>query len=330
MADLRAPEEPADRPAARPQARSRGQLILVGGLAVAVGIVVLVLLLNTAIYTQNLTTRDADTGDGPPLALRESVTDGVADLLGSENRRVHTDRTRLGAHAHGAIGNVSNLLGRQYALATASARITNVSLHNGTYLRQTDSGRALTSDGGMINWTLAKNADGVRKFNVNTTDVLADLTLADADLQSDAFRVVVEGASDTWIMYVYRNSTTRAMAVKNGSASNPNWGVCSSLIVSDPSINLTAGTVDGSDCPALAFAKGVSKPYDIKYANGDNVTGTYNLTVNTTKTVGFNPPGSAEQPRRWPVIYDADLTVVYEAPDLRYATRVHVEPEGGP
>ncbi|MFC7080626.1 DUF7261 family protein [Halorussus caseinilyticus] len=59
MADVRFdPRPPAgDRGRSGDGGRDRGQLILVTGLAIAVMLVALVLLLNTVIYTQNLATR---------------------------------------------------------------------------------------------------------------------------------------------------------------------------------------------------------------------------------------------------------------------------------
>lgn len=59
----------------------RGQLVLVAGFAIAVTFVVLALVLNGVIYTENVGTRTADVGERDAIATEELAVDHVAEML---------------------------------------------------------------------------------------------------------------------------------------------------------------------------------------------------------------------------------------------------------
>ena len=70
--------------------RERAQLILVSGLLIAVTMLVLVLLLNTAIYTENVATRGIDSDVGPAADVQEILDREVASMLNSQSGTVDT------------------------------------------------------------------------------------------------------------------------------------------------------------------------------------------------------------------------------------------------
>ncbi|MFC6793888.1 hypothetical protein ACFQFH_05440 [Halobaculum halobium] len=59
--------------------------MLVAGFALAVVLVALVLLANTAIFTENLATRDNGVGEREVLGYRASVVDGAGGIIDREN-----------------------------------------------------------------------------------------------------------------------------------------------------------------------------------------------------------------------------------------------------
>jgi hypothetical protein len=71
------------------RSRDRGQLILVAGLTVTVILVMLVLLLNTVIYTENLATRGIDSGAGDAIEYRATVVGSVEELIERENEHYY-------------------------------------------------------------------------------------------------------------------------------------------------------------------------------------------------------------------------------------------------
>jgi len=314
--------------------RDRGQLLLVAALAIAVAIVALVLLLNTSIYVENLATRDTDTGASEAIAFRNSVESNLWRVVAAENDRPYTNRTRLRQNVSNRTDRLVELTADRHRRDAVVAGIANenTTFDDGTRLQQTDETRSLTDTSGDPNWTLATGADGVRAFEVNTTGGLESTSSP----ETEAFGVHVvggNGTGDTWSLYVYRYpaNSTATLAVKNGSASL-NEGACTGLLPNDPQANLTAGTVDGSECPELVFAKGTDPPYVIEYQYGNRSTGTYQLTVNTTlasaQQDSFNSSVSNTTPYAVPVVYGVRTQVIYRSPTLSYRANVTVPEEG--
>jgi hypothetical protein len=186
----------------------------------------------------------------------------------------------------------------------------------------------MTDASGTANWTMATGADDVRAFEMNTTGGLESTALP----ETQAFNVTVRGSGgNEWRFYVYDNPALpdAEIAVKNGTGALES-NVCGGLLPSGPPrVNLTAGTVAGSDCDKLVFAKGTTPPYDIEITYGDRAEGTYNATVNTTNVGTFNGPGPASSPYEVPVVYSLSVDVVYRTPGLEYRARVRLAPGAG-
>lgn len=307
----------------------RGQMLLVGGLAVAVSIVVLVLLLNSAIYTQNVATRGGGVDGESALEYRAVMTDATAELLAAENDRDYETADALWRNATRAVDNVSVGLRDQWVSAVAVASLDSQTLHNGTRVVQSNQSRELTDASGAANWSLASNAGGIRSFEIRPTAVTGGPL--DLEPDSESTRVNVSGGGATWRLYVYNNSADEpTLAVLNGSESGDPTDVCGGYEVGDP-IDLTAGTVDGTDCPGIDFAKGTAKPWNVSVTYGNLTAGSYNATVNTTDVGDLNDPGSGASPREEPILFSAHLELTYRAPELTYETRVRVVPgeDGG-
>jgi len=299
----------------------RGQMLLVGGLAVAVSIVVLIVLLNSAIYTQNVATRGSGAQADEPLEYRAAMEDATAALLDAENERNYTERAALWANATEAIHNVSAGLREQWVGSVAAAALDSRTLHNGTYVVQNDT-RSLTGDTGGTNWTVVTGAEAVRSFELNLTRVEGE-TL-DLDPVNGSTRINVSGGGSTWQLYAFNDSVNGpTIAVKNGSESTPSAACTFDF---GDRIDLTEGTVGGTDCPELSFAKGTTAPWNVSVTYGNKTNGTYSLTANTTQTGALHGPGSADSPRWEPRIYSADLELSYRTPDLLYEVAVGVAP----
>lgn len=303
----------------------RGQLILVAGLVMALGIVALVLLLNTAIFTQHLATQELTAEEDEAIAFRNAAIDGVGGAIVRENSAGYDSRTNLRENVTDDTERTFTLLRQRGVERGVWQMGDNIQLSDGALLRQTDSSRQLTSSSGARNWTLATDVSDARRFRIHINSgglaILSDLT-------NEAFRVNVEGASNTWQLFVHEDSLTGepVISVKNGTQGSPTEDVCSPG--SDPSINLTAGTVDGDRCTAIQFGKGVTPPYTISYTRGDNAMGQYNLTVNTTagvQSANFNGT-SGPSPYELPAVYDVRVVIQYDGPGIRYTAPLRVAP----
>ncbi|WP_128478059.1 DUF7261 family protein [Halorussus pelagicus] len=311
--------------------RDRGQLILVTGLAVAVTLVALVLLLNTVIYTQNLATRGAEVEDGGAVSFQQETIAGVGDVVDAENRAEYDTRTKVEANVTAGVKRYDRLASRYSAERSTLAVVETetVDLTEGRILRQTDASRNFTSDGESADWTLVEDAGsgdgpGVRGFA---------LTVARDELSGtagSAFAVRAVGSSDEWQARIYDDGGAITVAVKNGSEASAT-AVCS-VMVSEATIDLTSGTVGGQRCPALVWANGVAAPYDVAFENADDATGTYGVTVNTSaagtdvRTGNVAGPGTSSSPRSAPAVYAARFEIHFETPTLTYHTTVRSAP----
>ncbi|UPV73593.1 hypothetical protein M0R89_13725 [Halorussus limi] len=311
--------------------RDRGQLILVTGLAIAVMLVALVLLLNTVIYTQNLATRGAEVEDDAAVSFRQEAIAGVGEVVDAENRAEYDTRAKVEANVTEGVERYDGLASRYRAERSTIADVNESSLAytDGRILRQTNASRNFTSAGESSSWTLVEDAGagggpGVRGFALT----VARENLSDA--KSSAFTVTADGSSDDWEARIYDDGGAITVAVKNGSESNAD-PVCS-VTKSEATVDLTSGTVGGVRCPALVWAKGVAAPYDVTFDNAADATGTYGVTVNTSaagtdvQTANFAGPGATSSPRWAPAVYAAQFEIHFETPNVEFHTTVRSAP----
>jgi hypothetical protein len=311
-----------------PEGGDRGQLLLVAGFAIAVTIVALVLLLNTAIYTENLATRDVDTDSNEALAFRDTVEDDLWPIVGETalNDCNETDRADVEANVTDRIERFENYSTRHALGGGAGTDVTPVSFHDGVRVRQTDPDRNLTDGSNGVDWTVATDVDGVQRFDLNTTGGLRSTT----DPENESFRIDVVGnggSGDRWSLYVYDDTTDGpTVAVKNGSETAPT-DVCEDLVSGPPRIGLRAGTVNGVGCDAIDFAAGTTPPYDVAITYGNRTQGTYDAVLNTTAVDGtVDDTAPLTSPYWVPVVYGFDANVTYQSSTLTYRSRVGVPP----
>lgn len=315
--------------------RDRGQLILVTGIVIAVAMVALVLLLNVAIYTENLATRGTDVGESDALSYRSTVIGGTGGALDRENFQDYVDRGNLEENVTADIGELDRLLTRTEVDSGASASInqSTVNYADGELVRQTDSSRNFTDESGLlVNWTVAFNTSHSRKVAA-TVNRSALVTANDSDL-AGTYRLVLSANLSTteWHAYVYENRSTGeiAVAVKNGTESISNATEVCSVDADNATVGFTNGTLAGEPCPGLDWARGLSPPYDIEHRNGDNVAGTYHMIVRTEGGGSLNLPLLNDllggSPYRVPAVYSVTTQVSYETSELEYHTTVRVAP----
>ncbi|MFB6121500.1 MAG: hypothetical protein ABEJ68_10335 [Halobacteriaceae archaeon] len=300
----------------------RGQMILVGGLAVAVSIVVLVVLLNSVIYTQNVATRSGNAAEAGAFEYRAVVTESVADLLDAENDRNYTDRAALTANVSAGIDEIDRLVSQQLAAALVHADLA-ATIHEGTRIVQDNSSRDLTDAAGAVNWTVTSNVTGVRSFVLTPSNITGDLQTADPS--NDSTRIVVAGGGAEWRLHLYQNGSGSYLAVTDETGAIETESACGGISTGEE-IDLIAGTANGTACSGLDFANGTAPPWTISVTYGNHTAGTYNLTVNSTDIGNLALPGSGDSPRWAPMAYSATLNLTYRTPDLLYETRVRVIP----
>lgn len=309
----------ADVSAVTARGGDRGQLVLVGGIVVALALVALVLLLNTVLFAENVATRGIDPGIDRADDHAAFAEDAAGAVLAGEHapaaRHQTWDEVRTAV-----VGDVARVSGasRNRSLRRFGG-YSNLSVASGptrgTVLVQNES-RRFNDTSNDTAFTLA-DTGGVRGFRmtVNATHTISS--------SSGAFTVWVNGSGGgTWNASVYEDSNTVTVETSTGTT-------CTGR-ASNATINWTAGTL--ADC-SFAFADGVSDgPYNVSFRNGDQAYGTYRLVVRNestddVSTENFHDPASTGSPRRYPGVYSLVVRATYEEGATNYSTAVRVAPD---
>lgn len=304
----------------------RGQLLLIGAVFLGVLLVVLATILNAAIYTGALATSD-DADGRAAVEYHHDVERAAETVLADVNSRNDTSYEALHSNASRGIADWSDLASRHHAVDHAAANATLANVTNGTRIVQADTARNFTNRSGAADWTLAGSVTDAREYRMNVSR--SGLYAVDNETcgpSGPCYYAEVDDGSDTWRMYVYTTVNDTDITVEVVDATG-DTGVCSTSAES-AWINLTEGTVAGEDCAALSFAEGISGSYEISYANADNVTGSYELVVDTvvSQDPHYDATGS---PTVSPVIYAATVRLTYRTPEIYYRAEVRVTPGDG-
>ena len=309
-------------------ARDRGQLLLVGALALAVLFVALALLLNTAIYTGTLATRDAGGDATSAIEYTSEARSAGLNAVASVNRRNNTSKSDLNAAFNGTISRWDDLAAHHRAVNGAAADVDVVAVTNGTRIEQDDASRSFTNESGSTDWTVASGMAAVRsmRFTVDES-TLTSVDNATSATTEPVFNVTVASGPDARSIYVYNNSTsdTPEVLVDDGSET-----VCPVQSVTDGTfvVDVSNASVGGASCSALGPTD--DDPDTIAYRDGDAAGGTYTMVVDEPPSSlalsELNATGSGS-PYWTYAIYDAEFTVTYRTDELDYEVTVEVKPQ---
>lgn len=274
--------------------RSRAQLVLVTALGLAVALVALSLILNSAIYTENLASRNLDPGTADAVDARGNVRAGLGGLMDRVNDPTAGYAT-LETNYRRGLGEWNELSSQFGALSGEIVSVSNATDGAGNYIidrgvRVVD-GDAATDftplDSSDYDWTVAPDVRARdMRFTVEGGLASADDSTVGGNLDDSyswdgtgsVFFVDIDNGE--WRMAVYRNSGTNDVTIGVYNGSTDTYSTCSITPASTPvRINVGRATINNVPCEALDSVSGQSGPYDIHFANTDMVTGTYELTV---------------------------------------------------
>jgi len=117
----------------------RGQILLVAAFALAVIFVAMALIVNSAIFTENLASRGETSGSDGALSMRADVATSVGAGVEAANRNDNGSVGELTDAVSASVRNISRQTGRQSA---RSGRVVDVS-----YQSATEGARIYQSDG---------------------------------------------------------------------------------------------------------------------------------------------------------------------------------------
>ncbi|MCD2202454.1 DUF7261 family protein [Halobacterium sp. KA-6] len=302
--------------------RDRGQLLLVAGLGLALAFVVLALVLNAVVFTENLATRNH--GETDDVVGYERATEvAVGGLLVQTNAYDDADhanlRSALSANVETWDANASLLSASSGTITAASVR----SVENGTRIVQADE-RNFSDANGTTDWTAAVDVSETRRFEAVVTPTSGSPVAFTFSDGTASWRVEVSenGTNADYTDVDVRNETGDVLAetyVESGTAS----------------IDVTEGTVNGTRVANWTFAENVSAPYSISVENGGNANGKYGFVVDVPNAdddvaAGTYADRSNGSPAAVPALYSATVAVYVQDARVTYETNVTVAPESSP
>jgi len=337
------------------------QLILMGGFTIAVTMVTLALVLNSAIFAGNLATRE-NTAIGDTLRYEDETERGIGGGLEYVNRN-NTDNVTHSAlcdRLNRTVNDWRDSVRRHASVDGRSADVSGISCRYGIRILQTNSNRNLSAggtDAGDTDWTLARDIDDTRKFTLNLSrgslfEATVDTTLG--TLTDDAFTVTVtDDSGDTWHVYIFEDTIKDQVVVlvdepglefDTGGVSidvndiNRVRDVMGASCTHDGdpvTVDMVEGTVGGSDCAELEFYGDLTSEHHVSYNDTetlgiDRARGTYELFVNES-SVDQSPYYDASvdrSPFTLTALYNSQAQLDYRTGNLNYTTEMTIEPTG--
>lgn len=311
-------------------ADDRGQMILIGAVAIAFAMIVLIVVLNTVLFVDQVSTREtaprADVASGYVGFAQESIAATMAQVNANDStvsRAAATNRSlnRIDDIARDQYVN-------RYGMYT-SLGVTEDKVHNGTQIKQT-SQREFTSSTGDANWFVVNNGtDNVRDFNMTV-----DNTQLDDTVTATAFRIQVTGAGGNIQEFRLVDPGTDDIRVEEGPPASLSTACTDTGTDTTVEFDLSNAELNGTDC-SFVLGEGLSPPYDIQFLNGDNGEGTYTMVVNGTPQSTVESPADPDStidnlnsPPGSPYfawgIYSVSSTVEVRSDGLNFTTELRV------
>lgn len=291
-----------------------GQILVISALMLAVLFVGLALILNGAIYAENVASRQT-TSTGDPVAMAEETEDRLQRAAEAANWNdddlPYSDRRSM---VEDSVGTWDRQLGSDGARrgVAVSGRLEGTT--EGVRVSQRDPGDFMPADedldqylldqtidplglGDRTNWLVAPDVNTRSlKVGVNRTD-LEDIdegyldtfenwldTLLDG---STAFWIQIQDGSTTWRVYLFdvQNEDEVATVVTSDDGDETVEGVCQvrgEWVTLDTSDGVLRGD-ETTDCPVLSFYDDLDS-HNMYWVGADEVNGTYHFIADKPET----------------------------------------------
>jgi hypothetical protein len=327
----------------------RGQMLLVGAVVMGFMLVVLVLVLNSLLFAQNVESSGVQS-DAPESAdAREFIETELGVLMvavnDEEGSSVESNFTS------GAADTLSLWERQQFKFAGKSADVTVTSVDadlDDERIRQTDRSSFMNSDNSSGNWRLATDVDDVRRFQFDVDrSGLVTLPLSATSegdtvtgtdytttLTGNAFYVDVDTGSGDWRMYLYQEDSTGELIVATEKDVSTDRATVQYVGDADNiTVDVTTGSVDEDQTGTVdrvglfQFAADRPGPYEIRYRNGGQADGNYTMTLNDATV---DPDGELNTggppPYHTDAVYSAEVEFSYATNQLSSASTLTVAP----
>ncbi|MFD1641090.1 DUF7261 family protein [Halohasta litorea] len=295
----------------------RGQLLLVTALALAVMLVTVALLLNTAIFTENVATRDTTADGSEAIELRGEAVDAVGELIEAENRGGGGDPGDVDT----AVDAMGPLVDRERARhGTVATLSRNGSATAGQLLRWDESGDPRAFGEYSTNWTFAEGIDNARGFRLTVEpSELEPATAATSDTDAMGVRFI-NSTGDNVTYYLYEDGSDTLSVAEAVDGSTPTRQ-CSIEHDGTTTVGFTASqlSTNGASTDCFRALWPPNSPDEIRFVNVGSEEGTAEVTADSVSSWGS---GVYEND----AVYSVTVDITYQSQDLLFETTVRVAP----
>jgi hypothetical protein len=328
---------------------SRAQLLLLGAILLALIFAGLALVVNSAIFAENLATRQSDTASRDISQFRNGAISSVADAIGSSNQAGAGDSftTLRDGRYQPRVNALAERLASRGSLDGAALSLSTAGSHPGTQIVDDDPATDIVPrSGSSTDWTMVRSAH-IRAFEAEI-DPDDGTALNNLLTDGDGDALILQFTPATGAAYevvVYHDSRARVAVSEVGS------DVVRECDTAGPTANLSLTgrpTVDGAYCGALATVAG-SGVHEVNVTDGGRATGTYRLVVDRTNggaadesldeqvdrlnyDANCSPAGmtyfnaTTDSPHSVPAIYAGTIDLRYRSQRASSTTTVRVAP----
>lgn len=317
----------------------RGQMLIIGAVAIGVLLITMVLVMNSFLFAQNIESEGVPPSTENAEEAQQFVeTNFGALLIHVNNAESDNPTAAYDANATSASDEALNLT------LDTEATVFDVDgpseMQEGHLIKQTETRTFENRSGDDLEF----ESGSVRRFqmtvnrnNVSGVHLPDDDIVNDQDNLTDRFHVVVhdDPAGEEWALYpVQSNQSDNVAIITKRPGEDPTVDYAAD--VDDVTIGVTTGSVDeratGSvdEKHVFSFGEGLGNVSRIEFRNGDDAEGTYTLTAEDASTIDlsehfYTDPGDGD-PYYVETVYSARFDVTYEFVELTYEGQVRVAP----
>jgi hypothetical protein len=318
----------------------RGQLILVGALAVAVSIVGLTVFLNTTLFTESVapsTSNDQiDEARQFELQTRQDATELLHRVNTAERNRTATG---VGSSASAAVANYSEVLAASYARSgsvTVGVAIDVARSGNGTRVVQVADAN-LTAPGGSGDESFESgdweplSESGVTSPRQTVGWFVADVNVKET--RTSAATLTFENATGAELEVELRRNETGTggdLTVRSEASFAPTRQVTCDPTFGRALVDLYRGEVTADNCADASFTgvDELSPPHSLEVEDGRNLVAEYEYVLNETApgngidecVSGVDVTDPCETPALWRV----NLSTTYRGTRVEYTNGLNV------
>jgi hypothetical protein len=266
--------------------------------------------------------------------VEEQVAQNSGFLLDRTTTKYFGDSyTRVSSEYESSLRNYFKIKQSQVASQGPGLSLEIKEINEGVTLGQ-DTRRNFTDTEGAKNWTVVKSSDKFRNFTITAQNSslqngfsIDDSSTPDDFNQSNIFRVQLEdNTSNVWNIYVYEKTPQDDVYVR---VKYPDGTVSKECTTQTQDglgkIQVANAVVGDTHCESLRIYNNMTGDIDIRYKEGESISGTYNVTTSQRKseidTTGFSDIPYAER-----TVYSSDIQLTYIENGFAVVKNITVQP----